>query len=207
MPAQADFDRVKRLVIDPIKRHFAAEFDTETIDDFVDGLADFSEKAMTEAMREIKIYQKRKPTLGHVAELCRRHAGVGENLKNSAEAYYASLCKRNADALAMAREYCERFKQSALWDQAQAEKWLHHLEAYVKAAAHFQAQLICQCLNPGYDVMPLDYAGLETSMLDRRIKAFVEDNRMQAQAGFIGVLPPSELTDKWRNLSNRREAA
>lgn len=74
MPTQAEFDRVNKHIIDPIKRHWAADFDAQTIDDFIADLAEFTESDLQSAMRKVKREQKRRPSLAHVYEACRGYS-------------------------------------------------------------------------------------------------------------------------------------
>lgn len=74
MPTQAEFDRVNKHIIDPIKRHWAADFDAQTVDDFIADLAEFTESDLQSAMRKVKREQKRRPSLAHVYEACREYS-------------------------------------------------------------------------------------------------------------------------------------
>lgn len=74
MPSQTEIQRVVKHIIDPMKRYWAVEFEAETINDFVDDLARFSESVMENAMTDLRREHKRRPSLAHIFEACRRYA-------------------------------------------------------------------------------------------------------------------------------------
>lgn len=199
MPSQADAIKVQSCVIDPMKRHWAAEFDSDTIADFVDDLARFPEKVLRDAMQAVRNECKRKPSLAHITEACkgaREHSGMDTS---SAEAFFAALTKRDFEADRMTNDFLRCFESSPLATKAKSENWFAHLMRYAYEMARLQAQHMCKVSNPGYNQSVItNNKTLQLEEIEARIKTFTQFCKEQSATGTILISVPNYLIDEWK---------
>lgn len=204
---QAEFERVNREIIDPIKRHYGCQFDADTISDYVDDLGRYKKETLQSAMEIVRREQKRRPALATVIEACKQAMqGQSRQSTSSAEEYYASLKKRDSDAVDMAASFQEQFKQSQLYLNACKEKYDVKLLEYVYQSALLQARFITKAANPGYNQNVLtNNINLDGDIVKNRIREFVEYCRKQASTGVIDTQVPHYLIDEWKQEVSWRE--
>lgn len=90
MPSQTEIQKVVKNVIDPLKRHWAIDFDTETINDFVDDLKGFSESDLQNSVKQLRRESKRKPTLAQIYGLCREYSPLAKKSFDSKRVFHCS---------------------------------------------------------------------------------------------------------------------
>ena len=71
MPTQADYDKVKTTVIDPLRNLYGAEINDYAADAMVEDLARFDKPTLEQAMLDLRRSSKRAPTLALIFEACR----------------------------------------------------------------------------------------------------------------------------------------
>lgn len=199
MPTQADFQRVEKHIINPIQRHWNADFDSETIGDFVDDLAKFNENTLKSAMQKLRNEQKRKPTLAHVIEACRMLSDTGNGHRRSGVFDEKTPWKeRDENRRKSIEAYIDGFKfGSSLYGEAQREGWTSPLLEYIAAVAKVQAQMIIPASNGiSWDHGPI--FGYGTVVNDDMRNQFFADQRRQAQTGSIEVSIPTGKIDIWK---------
>jgi hypothetical protein len=205
MPSQADAIKVQACVIEPMKRHWGADFDSDTIADFVDDLARFPEKVLREAMQAVRNECKRKPSLAHITEACkgaRQHSGMDTS---SAEAFYAALTKRDFEADRLTDNFLKGFESSPLATKAKSENWFEQLMRYAYEMARLQAQHMCNVSNPGFCQSAVtNHRTLQLEEIQERINTFTRFCKEQAGTGAIAISVPNYLIDEWKKVKQEK---
>lgn len=65
---QSDFEKVNRIVILPMNRHWPAAMDSETQEDFVKHLAKYPDRELKNAMESLVATSKSRPKIPHIIE-------------------------------------------------------------------------------------------------------------------------------------------
>jgi hypothetical protein len=202
MPNQADFDRVSRCIIEPIKRHWSAEFDSDMVADFVDDLARFDEKTLTQAMQLLRTEQKRRPSLAHIVEACKKYAPSRHGGIPNQSAKFP-WHERDDERKAMIERYMEGFGHTSMMTEAFRDGWDLDLRRFVYAVAEVQAQMIQGCKSVGWDGASIFGYG---TLTDEAKAQFFRDQTRQAQTGQIDVAIPTSRIEAWKQTAIWRKA-
>jgi hypothetical protein len=200
MPSQVDFDKVKRCIIDPMARHWNADLDSDTQADFVDDLARFSEETLKKAMQTLREEQKRKPSLAHVMEACKKFSPSRKDIPGNTD---LECHKREINKQKMVTDYVASYRNSTLYLEAYREGWDLDLLAYVYAVADVQAQMILGYQRFGWDGPSIFGYG---ELTDDTRNSFFKDQRRQAQIGTIDVGIPTTRIAEWKRWAEWRKA-
>lgn len=194
MPNQADTQRVVFNVIEPMKRHWAAEFDADTISDFVDDLYKFSAESLKNAMADMRREHKRKPSLSHIFDACRNY----EPSKNSHENRVRNEWEERDERVNnMVSDYVTRFKNiSTIWHESVLGGWEIDLWRYIYSMASMQAQMIVGDRNIGWDGVVM--FGATTLITDEMRNQLIRQQRQQAETGSIEVSIPTGRIAEWK---------
>lgn len=197
MPNQVEFDRVSRCVIEPIKRHWNAEFDPDTISDFVDDLARYPEPVLKKAIEHARQTNKRRPTLAHIVEACEKVKSPPERGSNPSvkQPWDERDEKRNQLVIDYVSNY---IAVSQLWFEAKREGWDADLMRYITAVAWVQAQMII----PGG--RGIGWSGniiFSHTPKDQEIRQFMDDQKRQAETGVVSVAIPTGKITEWKEAA------
>ena len=204
MSSQEHFQRVTDLIIKPIERHYACQFDSDTIADFVDDLGRYPKQILEAAMGDIRRSQKRRPALATIIEACKQNRNtIGEKDTSTAEAFYANLMAKYEKATTDAMSYTEAFMTGSLGLQASAEGWGKFLRSYVFCQASLQAHMLDR-LNAGYDSEALYNIGfMQMQGIDH--EAILERKRRELyfakQQSCLHAEPPADMIAEWKIMA------
>lgn len=70
MPSQIEYQKVYTAIIEPMIRHFGADLDKVTIDEYVEDLRAYNESNLKSAMRKLRHECHRRPTMAQIIEAC-----------------------------------------------------------------------------------------------------------------------------------------
>lgn len=192
MSNQADFEKISSCVIAPMKRHWNADFDTETIDDFVKDLKKYSVEQLTESMSEVRQNSKRKPTVAHIIEAIRNNAPKrsGAVASDWHTNFLAEQEAKDRRAVASAVKYAQEYTHENLKNINDYDK--KRIIGFLEEAAYFQAQILAGARNCGWSCkMALGES--------ERGEWFVKMCKAGAASGFISVDVPWKWLEPKQN--------
>lgn len=189
MSTQADFEKINNYIIEPMKRHWNADFDTAMVDDYVKDLGKYTQQQLTEAMSELRQTAKRRPTIAHIVEAIQ--VTNAKTKSNGPRTGYAEMVaeheKKDRRATVAAQEYADTFKHDRMAEfDADTQKRIRY---YIREAAYLQAQILEQIRNRGWSC---EVAGMN----NERTKWFIEMNHRNCKGGFINVEVPWKWFEK-----------
>lgn len=194
---QADFKKVTENIIEPMKRHWGAEFDAETVADYVDDLCHFSTDTLKAAMQKIRAEQKRKPTIAHIAEACKHIKPISAHPSKSVNDPSMPWVQKQQAIQDLVDAYLQQFRNiSTIYSESQREGWDLDLMRYVSGIAMIQASMINKASHYGWSSIDIFGAGAE--MKPEAVKVFFSEQRRQADTGSIDVSIPTGRINDWR---------
>lgn len=196
---QVEYAKVIATVIEPLERHYGAEFDKAKSDDYINILKIFSEAVLREAMQEVLQTSKRAPAIAHIVSACRDIA-PRPHQNPETKNFIAELQKKYDTCFQDAKKFTNDFMSSAFGIEATQEGWGDRLRAYVFAQAHLQALFLGRCTAGwnandlfNYDTMRRNRATDEE--INFRKNREVEYALHQL---VICVSPPHDLIAEWK---------
>ncbi len=161
---QADYKKVYEAIIEPLMRHYGAEYDEKIIDDYIRIFAKHSREKLEAAVGEVIEEQKRKPTIAHITDKIRRDEKRGGGDSAWLQNFYAEQEAKQVRARAAAENYAE-------WEirhlEPQLARLAPHRAQYVKEfvyhAAVYQAEGLEGIKNRGFNSICLGLPGEVTS--------------------------------------------
>lgn len=201
-PNETETLRVIEHVINPMKRTWSAEFDADTISDYVNDLHIFSGETMDRAIADLRREQKRKPTLAHVFEACQKHKPImRDSISKISKNPWEERVERKQKLI---DDYVKQFCTiSQTYAESVREGWHLDLRDYVYCVADVQAQMIVGERNIGWNGMSIFGAG--NTISDDMRKEFLAAQRRQANIGMVDIAIPTSRLNEWKQSVQRRD--
>jgi hypothetical protein len=131
MSTNDKFQRITDCLIKPLERHYGFHFDPETIGEYIDDFSDYSEETLKKAMRDIRHESKKRPTVAHILEKCRAHAGFKK--ETSAIGYFY---KKDEEKRQKSWDYAFSFMNTKLGQDAKNGRYHTQMFGYVFEQMH-----------------------------------------------------------------------
>lgn len=197
MTKQADFERITRLVIDPITTYWGGKIPDAMAEAFIEDLSRYGDSTLSAAMASVRRTCKSMPRVAHLVDACEQIAPSRSANEDKAQAVFDDHRQRNERARRLTAEFLDGFELSDQMRAAKAEGWDVPLRDYARNAASFQSQIIARESNPGYRMMPLTHP-LKQNENNLRCSEFEAACRKQAAKGVIDVFVPGYLIEEWK---------
>lgn len=203
MSSQADFTKIKNIVVKTMERHWSAEFDQELIEDYCRSLGRYDDATLKKAMQSLIDEQKRKPTIAHIVEACKKaipaHSGGGGNSSDENMPWVIAAKKIEK----LVTTYVDQYRNvSQTYSDARREGWDLDLMRYVSDVATIQAHMISREGKIGWNSQTLFGAGTMVTE-PMRYNFFKEQERLCA-GGSIDVSLPTDRIADWKSSAAAR---
>lgn len=199
MPNQSDFERINRLVIQPLAIAYGTRYPEPMIDAMINDLADFDDACLERAVVEVRRTRKLSPSIAHIVEACVKVGGKRVSSIGQHQNFYSVLKRRDEDAHAMARRFMAGFDSLPIAAEAKAGGWYNQAERYASECALLQARYMTDVANPGFSLIALtDAAKVPMDQVDRIRGRFIAFCKRQADTGTIAVDFPADLIELWK---------
>lgn len=194
-PNQADFDKINRLILQPLTALYGSRLTEPMIEAFVEDLVSFDEMTLVKAMKAIRHECKRTPTLSIIIEKCRFFKPTPITLAYRGNYPWEENEKTKRS---MVDEYMVAFSHSDVMREAKAMGYQVMLFEYVKNVAGLQASRIVG-VQSGYDACIYNWDGRHVGeIVDQRIEELRSACDQQALSGVIEVTIPPEVIKHWK---------